>query len=110
MANQVERETNALVGGANVSSERVGGGPGASMGAGGGPTVAVVNIVLALRGDALKKQGLDRSVNSMSGAVRDMGACGCWHVAVFFVAWRNSTIPILGSDILQNVQQCMVVR
>lgn len=54
-----------MVGGKNVSAERSrAGGSGA---ASGGPTVAVVSLVIALRGDAMKRLGLDRSVSSMSG-------------------------------------------
>lgn len=63
-APQIERETNAVIGGKNVSAERSGGG---RSGASGGPTVAVVSLVIALRGDAMKRLGLDRSVSSMSG-------------------------------------------
>ncbi|CAN0174201.1 unnamed protein product [Ectocarpus sp. 12 AP-2014] len=60
---KVERETNAVIGGKNISAERSGGGRIGS----GGPTVAVVSLVVALRGDAMKKLGLDRSVSSTSG-------------------------------------------
>lgn len=61
---KIERETNSVIGGKNMSAERsAGGAPGSS----GAPTVAVVNLVLALRGDAMKRLGLDRSVSSMSG-------------------------------------------
>lgn len=59
---QIERETRAVIGGKDVSTERASGG-----GSMGGSTVAVVSIVLALRGDQLKRLGLDRSVNSVSG-------------------------------------------
>ncbi|CAN0395106.1 unnamed protein product [Ascophyllum nodosum] len=58
---KIERETKVMIGGRNMSSERSGG---ASQG---GPTVAVVSLVLALRGDSLKRLGLDRGVSSMSG-------------------------------------------
>lgn len=61
---QIERETKAVIGGKNLSAERSSGGAGISSG---GPTVAVVSLVLALRGDQLKRLGLDRSVNSVSG-------------------------------------------
>lgn len=52
-----------MIGGKNVSAERS---RGSGLGSG-GPTVAVVSLVIALRGDAMKKLGLDRSVGSMSG-------------------------------------------
>ncbi|CAM9394343.1 unnamed protein product, partial [Hapterophycus canaliculatus] len=61
---KIERETNAVIGGKNVSAERSMGG---RSGSSGGPTVAVVSLVVALRGDAMKRLGLDRSVSSMSG-------------------------------------------
>lgn len=57
-----------MIGGKDMSATRSGGGaPGSS----GAPTVAVVNLVLALRGDAMKRLGLDRSVSSMSGDKRN---------------------------------------
>lgn len=55
-----------MVGGKILSSERVSRGGMSS----GGPTVAVVNLVIALRGEELKRLGLDRSVNSVSGKRR----------------------------------------
>ncbi|CAM9674335.1 unnamed protein product, partial [Hapterophycus canaliculatus] len=60
---KVERETNAIVGGKDISVERSGEGRSALPG---GPTVAVVSLVIALRGDAVKRLGLDKSI-SMSG-------------------------------------------
>lgn len=70
---KIERETRAVIGGKDVSTERASGG-----GSMGGSTVAVVSIVLALRGDQLKRLGLDRSVNSVSGlrAALEMLAAG----------------------------------
>lgn len=64
---QIERETNAVIGGKNVSAERSSGG---RSGSSGGPTVAVVSLVVALRGDAMKRLGLDKSVSNMSGEIR----------------------------------------
>lgn len=58
------------MGGKNVSVERSSGGAGLSVG---GPTIAVVSLVLALRGDELKRLGLDRSINSVSGEGCNVG-------------------------------------
>ena len=77
---QIENETRAIVGGQVVSSR-------SSARAGlvsGGPTVAVVNLVIALRGDELKRLGLDRSVNSMSGEIllRCRSACPVFFIVI----------------------------
>ncbi|CAM9696031.1 unnamed protein product [Discosporangium mesarthrocarpum] len=51
-----ERETRTKVGAGGVETSRLG------LGGDGGPTLAVVTIVLALRGDSLRNLGLERNI------------------------------------------------
>ncbi|CAM9875254.1 unnamed protein product [Choristocarpus tenellus] len=78
---KMQRETRVSVDGMGLNVDRMGG-----MGAGmiEKPTLAVVTIVLALRGESLKRLGLERNINGISalrnaletlasGAVSDQG-------------------------------------
>ncbi|CAM9589465.1 unnamed protein product, partial [Phaeothamnion confervicola] len=57
---KVERETLAKVGGRDVSARRGGG----ALAEAGRPTLAVVTLVVALRGDSMKRLQLEKSLNS----------------------------------------------
>ncbi|CAN0232423.1 unnamed protein product [Ectocarpus sp. 12 AP-2014] len=59
---KIKRETKTLVGGKNISVQRSR--EEGSSASPGRPTVAVVCLVIALRGDALQRLGLDKNVNS----------------------------------------------
>ncbi|CAN0179989.1 unnamed protein product [Ectocarpus sp. 13 AM-2016] len=59
---KIKRETKSLVRGKNISVQRSR--EEGSSAAPGRPTVAVVCLVIALRGDALQRLGLDKNVNS----------------------------------------------